>query len=65
MPHMSAPCDIGTREEAAEILAEGPFVISERDTSNCGPAQVLLDMLDLGISRWHPDPLRAIAAARA
>jgi hypothetical protein len=64
-PWMDAPCDIRTRERAEAILANGAVVINGGDVSNCAAARLLLDMLDLGVSPWHPDPIRAIAAARS
>jgi hypothetical protein len=63
---MDAPCQIHTRERAEAILAKGhrPAYGGGDDISDCGPARLTLDMIDLGISRWHPDPMRAIAEAK-
>jgi hypothetical protein len=66
-PWMDPPCCIHTREKAEAILKKGPRPAhddSGEDTSDCGPARLVLDMLDAGVSRWHPDPVGAIAEAR-
>jgi hypothetical protein len=66
-PWKQPPCWIHTRENAEAILAKGPFIAADdsgADTSDCGPARLTLDMIALGVSRWHPDPVRAVAEAR-
>jgi hypothetical protein len=65
-PWMDPPCYIHTRERAEAILAKGAIPAADgsgHDVSDCGPAQLVLDMLDAGISRWQPDPIKAIAEA--
>jgi hypothetical protein len=67
VPCLTAPCDILTREAAEDILEEGPIPACHDvsiDISNCMPARLLLDMLNAGISPYHPNPLAAIAEAR-
>jgi hypothetical protein len=66
-PWMSPPCHIHTRERAEAILKKGEFPAADgsgNDVSDCGPARLVLDMLDAGVSRWHPDPLVAVAEAK-
>jgi hypothetical protein len=66
-PWMDPPCEIHTRERAEAILAKGYIPArdgSDNDISDCGPARLTLDMIDAGVSRWHPDPVRGIAEAR-
>jgi hypothetical protein len=55
---MDTPCTIHTRENAEAILKRGD------DDLDYGTALLVLDMLDAGVSRWHPDPVRAIAEAK-
>jgi hypothetical protein len=66
-PWATPPCWIHTREKAMAILAKGVIPAKDgsgNDISDCAPARLLLDLLDLGISAWHPDPVRAIAEAK-
>jgi hypothetical protein len=64
-PWASPPCWIVTREEAEAILETEPMRNgNDRDISNHAPAQLLLDMLDCGVSAFHPDPVRAVNEAR-
>jgi hypothetical protein len=66
-PWMSPPCWIATREAAEAILAKGTIPAADNsgnDVSDCGPARLVLDMLDAGVSAWHPDPVKAVAEAR-
>jgi hypothetical protein len=65
-PWMSPPCHIHTRQNAEAILKKGirPGCDSGNDISDCGSARLTLDMIDVGVSRWHPDPVRAIGEAR-
>jgi hypothetical protein len=66
-PWQSPPCDILTREEAEAILEQG-FVPAANDPtidiSDCNSARLLLRMLDLNISPYNPDPVRALVAAK-
>jgi hypothetical protein len=65
-PAQSPPCQL-SELEADEILTAGPILAfdgSGADISDCRGARLLKAMLGLGISRYHPDPLRAIAEAR-
>jgi hypothetical protein len=68
LPSQLPPSDILTREEAEAILEDG-FIAAchdpRIDISNCQSAKLLLTMLDLGISPYHPNPAAAIAEARA
>jgi hypothetical protein len=67
VPCKTAPCDILTREAAEDILEEG-FIPAcndpSVDISDCSTAQLLLDMLNAGVSAYHPNPLRALAEAK-
>jgi hypothetical protein len=56
-PWVSPPCWIYTREAAEAILTKGNLY-------NCASARLLLDMLDAGVSAFHPDPVGAIAEAK-
>ena len=60
-PWMTPPCHIHTRENAEAILEKGGVL---EKGSNCGPAHLVLDMIDAGVSRWHPDPFAALAEAK-
>jgi hypothetical protein len=65
-PGQTPPCWL-TEAEADAILAEGPYPASDgssEDISNCAPARLLKAMLELGISAFHPHPLRAIEQAK-
>jgi hypothetical protein len=64
-PWMDPPCSIRTRERAEAILENGPATVNGGDVSNCATARLTLDMLDAGVSPFHPDPIGAIAAARS
>jgi hypothetical protein len=59
-PWATPPCWIHTRENAGAILVKG----SVADTSDADSARLTIDMIDAGVSRWHPDPVRAVAEAR-
>ena len=52
-PWMVAPCEICDPDKALQVHHDG-----RREA-----AALLKTMLALGVSRWHPDPLAAIAAA--
>jgi hypothetical protein len=66
-PAQSPPCWIVTLDQADAILRKGKLLASDGsgvDVSNCKPARLLKRMLRLGISPFHPNPIKAIAEAR-
>jgi hypothetical protein len=58
-PNVEPPCEIITSQRAKSILRSGDSYEPSR-----GSAQLLLDMLDAGVSAYHPDPFTAIAEAK-
>jgi hypothetical protein len=68
LPSGTPPCDILTRERAEAILEEGFIPAchdSSIDISDYRPAQLLIDMMNHGVSPYHPDPIRAVEDAKA
>jgi hypothetical protein len=55
--------DLTRSDEAAAVQAA--LAQPDDHTGQRAAAELVQKMLSLGISRWHPDPLQAIAEAEA
>ena len=60
------PCHL-TEAEADAILAKGPIPAQDGsgiDISSCDSARLFKRMLKAGVSKYHPNPVAALAAAK-
>jgi hypothetical protein len=53
-----------TNDQEFELGGRGPIPARDGFGSNCSSAPLLKRMLKAGVSRYHPDPLPALAKAK-